>query len=140
MSEISAEKLVSVYIKLRNARQELKAKYDNEDAALEKQLNMVSERLQDMMKSIEADSLKTKFGTVSRKIKVRYWPSDLSLIHISELCTTLSVSMGCRIFWSNASARARCRRFWRSIRTCCPWVLTRTVSTPLLFTSRGPND
>lgn len=37
---------------------------------------MVSERLQDMMKSIEADSLKTKFGTVSRKIKVRYWPSD----------------------------------------------------------------
>mgnify|MGYP003337755464 FL=1 len=76
MSEISAEKLVSVYIKLRNARQELKAKYDNEDAALEKQLNMVSERLQDMMKSIEADSLKTKFGTVSRKIKVRYWPSD----------------------------------------------------------------
>ena len=76
MSEISAEKLVSVYIKLRNARQELKAKYDNEDAVLEKQLNMVSERLQDMMKSIEADSLKTKFGTVSRKIKVRYWPSD----------------------------------------------------------------
>ena len=76
MSEISAEKLVSAYIKLRNARQELKAKYDNEDAALEKQLNMVSERLQDMMKSIEADSLKTKFGTVSRKIKVRYWPSD----------------------------------------------------------------
>ena len=76
MSEISAEKLVSAYIKLRNARQELKAKYDNEDAVLEKQLNMVSERLQDMMKSIEADSLKTKFGTVSRKIKVRYWPSD----------------------------------------------------------------
>lgn len=81
MSEISAEKLVSAYIKLRNARQELKAKYDNEDAVLEKQLNMVSERLQDMMKSIEADSLKTKFGTVSRKIKVRYWPSDWSAMY-----------------------------------------------------------
>ncbi len=76
MSEITAERLVSAYIKLRTARQELKAKYDTEEAVLEKQQNMVTERLQDMMKEIGVDSLKTKFGTVSRKIKVRYWPSD----------------------------------------------------------------
>lgn len=76
MSEITAERLVSAYIKLRTARQELKAKYDTEEAALERQQDMVTERLQDMMKEIGADSLKTKFGTVSRKIKVRYWPSD----------------------------------------------------------------
>ena len=37
---------------------------------------MVSEKLQDMMKEVGADSLKTKFGTVSRSIKIRYWPSD----------------------------------------------------------------
>lgn len=76
MSEVSAEKLVGVYLKLRAARQELKTKYDTEDAVLEKQQNMVTEKLQDMMKDVGADSLKTKFGTVSRKIKVRYWPSD----------------------------------------------------------------
>lgn len=76
MSEISAEKLVSAYVKIRAARTELKTKYDNEDASLEKQQNMVTEKLQGMMKDIGADSLKTKFGTVSRKIKVRYWPSD----------------------------------------------------------------
>jgi predicted metal-dependent phosphotriesterase family hydrolase len=76
MSEISAEKLVSAYLKLRTARQELKKQYDTEDASLEKQQNMVSEKLQDMMKEVGADSLKTKFGTVSRSIKIRYWPSD----------------------------------------------------------------
>lgn len=76
MSDITADKLVDVYIKLRNKRQQLLASFEAEDNELKTQQDMISERLLDMCKEVGADSLKTKYGTVSRTVKTRYWTND----------------------------------------------------------------
>ena len=76
MNEINADKLVGVYVKIRDKRRELQKAYEQEDAELSAQMDIVSANLLDLMRDIEVDSLKTSKGTVSRTVKTRYWPSD----------------------------------------------------------------
>jgi len=76
MPDITADKLAAVYIKIRDARQELKRKYDEEDSQLEKQLDMVSHELLNLCKMTGAESLRTKAGTVTRSVKTRYYATD----------------------------------------------------------------
>jgi predicted metal-dependent phosphotriesterase family hydrolase len=82
MSEdISADKLVTVYIKMRDKRAELLRQYEEQDEAIKTQMEMVEAKLLDMCKSIGADSLKTTNGTVIRSVKTRYWTSDWNSMH-----------------------------------------------------------
>lgn len=75
MSEkITADKLVKTYIKIRDKRAEL-AKQDSE---LEEQLQIIEGELLALCKETGAESLRTEFGTVSRKVSKRYWTSDWS--------------------------------------------------------------
>ena len=78
MTDITADRLAAVYIKIRDKRSELKRAFEQEDEELKAQQELVSEKLMDMMKAINANSLKTSKGTVSRSIKHRYtttnWP------------------------------------------------------------------
>lgn len=76
MTEITADKLVSAYIKLRNRRQEILRAFEEEDGDLKLQQDMISDRLLQICKDVGADSLKTQFGTVSRSVKTRYWTND----------------------------------------------------------------
>ena len=88
--ETSADKLVAVYLKIRNA---IKDK-DEEIKKLKEQQEKVSDELLKLCESQEADGLKTPSGTVSRRVISSYWTSDweqmyafieehkLSLIHI----------------------------------------------------------
>ena len=76
MSKVTADKLVQAYIKIRNARQQLLTSFEEEDNALKNQQEMVGERLLELCKDTGADSIKTAYGTVSRTVKTRYWPSD----------------------------------------------------------------
>ena len=46
------------------------------DLELKTQQELVTEKLQEMLKAIGADNIKTKHGTVSRTVKTRYWTSD----------------------------------------------------------------
>jgi len=78
MTEITADKLVSIYIKLRDKRAQALKEFEELDAELKTQQDMVSGKLQEMLKEIGADNIKTKHGTVSRTIKTRYWTSDWS--------------------------------------------------------------
>lgn len=75
-SELSAEKLAEVYIKIRDKRAELKDKYEAEDSDLKEQLDMLAEKMLDICETQGADSLKTKTGTIIRKVDTRYWTSD----------------------------------------------------------------
>ena len=79
MSDVTADKLVSVYVKIRDKRSALKRAYEDEDEQLQMQQDLVSNKLMTMMKEVGADSLKTSKGTVSRSVKHRYtttdWPS-----------------------------------------------------------------
>lgn len=72
MSEVTADKLVRAYIKIREKRSEL-AKQDSE---LEEQLATIQTELLAICKETGADGLKTQYGTVSRRLSKRYWTSD----------------------------------------------------------------
>jgi len=72
MSDVTADKLVKAYIKIRDARAEL----SKQDKELEEQLNMIQEKLLEICKETGTDGLRTEFGTVSRRISKRYWTSD----------------------------------------------------------------
>ena len=76
MNDIAADKLVSAYIKLRNARQQLTQEYESADAELKEKLTKVSTALLDICKEIGADSIKTPYGTASRKLSIRYKTTD----------------------------------------------------------------
>jgi len=70
--DTSADKLVSVYLKMRNA---IKDK-DEEIKKLKEQQDKVSDELLKLCESQEADGLKTPSGTVSRRVISSFWTSD----------------------------------------------------------------
>ena len=72
----SAESLAQTYIKIRHAREEAAKEFDERDQVLKEQQEVIKRSLLDLCKVIGADSIKTKFGTVTRTTKTRYWTSD----------------------------------------------------------------
>lgn len=76
MSEITADKLIHAYIKLRTARQTLAQKFEEDDAELKNKQNKVSEMLLSYCKAMGADSIKTSYGTATRKLSTRYRTTD----------------------------------------------------------------
>lgn len=74
--EHTPDKLVRVYIKIREARAKLKEQFDEEDGELKTQLDAVSNKLLEFCKENNTDGLKTPFGTVTRRVKSHYYTSD----------------------------------------------------------------
>ena len=73
MSEpINADRLVKVYVKIRDKRREL-AKQDRE---LEEQLEAVARQLLEICKEQGAATIRTSHGTISRRTTERFWPTD----------------------------------------------------------------
>lgn len=72
MSEATADKLVKVYLKLREARAELK----QQDEELEQQQKLIQNELLELCKSMGAESIRTEFGTIIRSTQRRYWTND----------------------------------------------------------------
>jgi hypothetical protein len=72
----SAGKLSEIYLKIRDARAELSAKYAEEDKKLEEQMDVIEARLLEICKDTDAESLKTAAGTVMRRVATRYWTND----------------------------------------------------------------
>lgn len=79
--EIPADKLVAVYVKMRDKRAALLREYEEQDEAIKSQMEMVEAKLLDLCKTVGADSLKTQHGTVIRSVKTRYWTSDWNSMH-----------------------------------------------------------
>lgn len=74
--DVSADKLAEVYIKIRDKRAELKERYESEDAELKEQLDLLADKMLDICDTQNADSIKTKTGTIIRKVDTRYWTND----------------------------------------------------------------
>ena len=73
MSEkLTAEKLAKVYVKIRDKRREL-AKQDEE---LKEQLDLVAHELLEICKEQGASTIRTQYGTVSRRVTKNFWTSD----------------------------------------------------------------
>lgn len=80
-AEIPTDKLVRIYIRMRDARAALKAKFEEEDAAIRGQMDVIEATLLDTCKKAGADSINTQAGTVMRGIKTQYWTSDWEAMH-----------------------------------------------------------
>jgi len=78
---IPTDKLVKVYVKIRDARKALSDKYEQEDGELKDMLDEIELQLLEACKTVGADSIRTSFGTISRTVKKRYWTSDWYSFH-----------------------------------------------------------
>ncbi|MBP03342.1 MAG: hypothetical protein CMA72_00940 [Euryarchaeota archaeon] len=77
MSEPTADKLVSIYIKIRNV---IKEKED-EIKRFKEQQDQVADKLLSLCNEQNVDGLKTPEGTVSRRVNSSYWTSDWEQMH-----------------------------------------------------------
>jgi len=77
----TADKLVKAYIKMRDYRSQLKSQYEEQDVTVKEQMELVESQLLELCKSTGADSLRTKYGTVSRTVQTRYWTGDWEQMH-----------------------------------------------------------
>jgi sugar phosphate isomerase/epimerase len=68
----TAERLAKVYIKIRDKRREL-AKQDEE---LKEQLDIIANELLEICKEQGASTIRTEYGTISRRVTKNYWTSD----------------------------------------------------------------
>ena len=73
---MDTNKLVATYVKIRDARPELKAKYEDDDAKLKAQLDKIERVLLKMMDDLGITSLKTEAGTATKTQRTRYWAAD----------------------------------------------------------------
>jgi len=73
---VSTEKIVEVYIKIRDERSRLKEEFEEKDKALSEKLQVLSEKLLEVCHEIGADSIKTAAGTIMRRVDTRYWTTD----------------------------------------------------------------
>ena len=78
---VQVDKLTRTYIKIRDKRAELAAKFKSDDDDLRDQLELVKGALLDYCKDHGVDSVRTSEGLVYRTQKTRYWTSDWSSMH-----------------------------------------------------------
>lgn len=71
-----ADKLVKVYIKIRDAKAAKTKELEDEIAKLDEQLGTVEAELLELCKSTGQDGGKTQHGSFRRSVKTRYWTSD----------------------------------------------------------------
>ena len=79
--DITADKMVKAYIKMRDHRSSLKAQYEDADANVKDQMAFIETELLELCKTVGTDGLKTQFGTVSRSVKTRYDATDWEAMH-----------------------------------------------------------
>jgi hypothetical protein len=73
---MDANKLVQVYIKIRDAKEIKTRQYEDDIAALDQQLAAIEESLLEICKNTGQDGGKTQYGSFTRTVKTRYWTSD----------------------------------------------------------------
>ena len=78
---ISVDKLVAVYIKMRDKRAEILRNYEEADSTVKTQMEVVETKLLDICKEIGVDRLGSTHGTVMRTVMTRYWTSDWESMH-----------------------------------------------------------
>jgi hypothetical protein len=76
MTDITADRLVDAYVKIRTKRSELKAAFEEEDSALVEKQKKISQALLQICKDTGVESIRTKHGTMTKVVKERYWCTD----------------------------------------------------------------
>jgi hypothetical protein len=72
----NTEQLVVQYIKLREAIYDLEEKHEAAVKVLKNEQDKISDQLVSVCNTLNADSIRTPAGTISRTVSTRYWVSD----------------------------------------------------------------
>ena len=72
----TADALVEVGLKIRDAKDAIRKEADAKITKLEEQFEVVNQHLQEILKTAGATSLKTPHGTVYSQVKTRYFTTN----------------------------------------------------------------
>lgn len=81
MSEVTADRLVSAYIAMRDKKHALEAAHQAALKPLQEQMEMVERAMREVCKDVGADSIRTTHGTIIRSVKTRYSTSNWESIY-----------------------------------------------------------
>ncbi len=76
-----ADKLVAVYIKMRDERDRMTQEYEDKVATLKEQMDTIEQALLELCKANGQDGGKTKHGSFTRTVRTRYWTNDWAAMH-----------------------------------------------------------
>jgi hypothetical protein len=76
MSDIGADKLVKVFLKMRDELQQMEREHEEKVAELRSYMEVIEAEMLNVCRETGADSLKTSYGTIIKSTKTRYWTSD----------------------------------------------------------------
>lgn len=72
----NTDELVEAYLVIRSQREKLLREYEAVDAALKEDMSKLEAVMLEMCNAVNADSIKTKHGTVMRKLNERFFCQD----------------------------------------------------------------
>jgi hypothetical protein len=72
----NTDELVEAYLEIRTQREKLLREYEMADATLKDDMSKIESVMLDMCNAVNADSIKTKHGTVMRKMNERFFCQD----------------------------------------------------------------
>lgn len=70
------DRLTKIYLKIRDAKDELTSKFKQDVAELEAQMATLEQEMLETCKTMNASSIRTPHGTIIRSMKSRYWTND----------------------------------------------------------------
>lgn len=76
MEEVSIDKIVSAYIKIRDAKSELTSEYNKKVEDLDAQMAVLKHKIVDISKQTGVTSFSTPYGVAYRTVKTQYWTND----------------------------------------------------------------
>jgi hypothetical protein len=75
-NQVPVEKLVKIYIKMREKHAEMSHEFKEKESALKTQMEKVKAALLEFCKENEIDSVRTAEGLFFRTVKQSYWTND----------------------------------------------------------------
>lgn len=76
VSTPTIDRLAAAYIKIRDRRAELLRAFNAQDAELDEQMKLLEVEMLDICKETNAETIRTKAGTIIRSVKTRYTTDD----------------------------------------------------------------
>ena len=76
--DIPVEKIISTFLKIRSAKEELTRGYEAQVAELDEQMSVLKQKLLEVCKDTGVTSLGTGNAIAYRTVKNRYWTNDWS--------------------------------------------------------------
>jgi len=72
----NVDKMVKVFVKMRDAKAEMAARHKLEEATIEEQMDVLKHAIEEEIKATGGTAIKTEFGTATRVVKRRFWTAD----------------------------------------------------------------